>query len=180
MRVIILTIGKVEEGILGFIQNGLSKVFPRSLCNVSDVLPIPENAFNVSRRQYVSTMILSGLHRYAEKTQSQNGIFNRVLGVTNIDLYVLGLNFVFGEAECPGKAALISFFRLRPEFYRQPSDERLLHERALKEAMHELGHTLGLRHCENPTCVMHFSLHIGMTDQKKAEFCNPCDLKANY
>jgi archaemetzincin len=88
------------------------------------------------------------------------------------DLYVPGLNFVFGEAS--QKVAVISFTRLRQEFYHLPEDRGLFHRRALTEAVHELGHTYGLQHCKNPHCVMFFSNTLMDTDRKGPEFCTEC------
>ena len=166
-----------NEEILNNIKNGLSKVFPGSVCSVSaETLPIPSTAYNASRRQYLSAMFLRSIKDYAARNRNKIA-FNRILGVTDVDLYASGLNFIFGEAQLQGEAALISLYRLRPEFYGEPSNWNLFAERAVKEAVHEIGHTLGLRHCPNPTCVMHFSLHIGMTDRKRGEFCESCRLK---
>jgi len=50
----------------------------------------------------------------------------------------------------------------------------LLHERLLKEALHELGHTFGLRHCVDYTCVMSSSNGVERIDLKRAEFCPNC------
>jgi archaemetzincin len=97
----------------------------------------------------------------------------RLLGVTDVDLYVPSLNFVFGEAKCPGNVAVISIFRLDPRFYGE-ENESLLYRRAVKEAVHELGHTFGLTHCEDSSCVMFFSNSIYDTDRKHETFCGRC------
>ncbi|MFQ5892664.1 MAG: hypothetical protein ACE5HW_07710, partial [Candidatus Methanofastidiosia archaeon] len=47
-------------------------------------------------------------------------------------------------------------------------------ERVLKEAIHELGHTFGLRQCKNSRCVMFFSNSLWDTDYKSKEYCEIC------
>ena len=69
---------------------------------------------------------------------------------------------------------MVSLRRLRPEHYGAPPDEKRLEERALKEAIHELGHTYGLGHCQDERCVMYFSNSLGDTDRKQALFCPLC------
>ncbi|MFQ6038426.1 MAG: hypothetical protein ACE5LV_07400 [Candidatus Aminicenantales bacterium] len=89
-------------------------------------------------------------------------------------MYVPQLNFVFGEAELEGHFDVISLIRLRQSFYGLPENRGLFLERAVKEAVHELGHTFGLRHCPDPRCVMHFSNSLLDTDRKEASFCTRC------
>lgn len=170
MKAGILPVGKVDIETLESIRNGLREALPETeSIFLETAMPIPKEACDSSRRQYHSTKILSALDSYSSKVDADH-----VLGVTGVDLFVPAMNFVFGEARCPGRAALISLFRLRPEFYGKPADKKLFHERALKEAIHELGHTLGLEHCQNSTCVMFFSNSIADTDRKQAKFCEDC------
>jgi archaemetzincin len=174
LRILILPIGMKDRRILSSIREGLSEVFPQSTCMISaESLPIPAKAYNPLRRQYISSGFLRIVEDHAARVGDDAGT-KRTLGVTDVDLYAPGLNFIFGEAQFLGEIAIISLHRLKPEFYGDPPDWDLYVERAVKEAIHEIGHTLGLRHCPNPTCVMHFSLHIGMTDRKNREFCTAC------
>jgi len=174
MKIGILRVGQVDSHVINRIQENLNMIFPKTTCAlISETMPIPSEAFNNARKQYRSDIILSRVHSYADKDKA----LDRVLGTVNVDIFVPELNFVFGEAECPGKAALISLWRLRPEFYGEAPNMELFLERITKEAVHELGHSLGLRHCSNPFCVMYFSNSIFETDRKQSLFCNKCDLK---
>lgn len=125
--------------------------------------PIPQEAFNSRRQQYRADDFL-------EVARSEPG--DRVLVVTNYDLYADNLNFVFGLAASPGTCAVISLFRLRIG-----ADEETFRQRAVKEAVHELGHTFGLSHCADSRCVMYFSNSLEDTDRKGNEWCERCKSK---
>jgi len=98
----------------------------------------------------------------------------RLLGVTPLDLYIPILTFVFGGAPLPGTCAVVSSHRLSQEFYGLPADPKLQHERLLKEAVHELGHTLNLSHCEDYECAMAPSHGVEWIDLKTSRFCSSC------
>jgi len=137
-------------------------------------MSIPADAYNKARQQFYSTHILAKINKRVMQTQA-----DRILGVTEVDLYVPQLNFVFGEATCPGKTAIVSVFRLKPEFYGDPANPELFTNRYVKEAVHEIGHTLSLRHCQSPNCVMFFSNNIRMVDTKESNFCEECWKRLN-
>jgi len=142
----------------------------RTSCHV-DAAPLEaEFALDAGRLQFHSTAILA---RLIETAPLEPGA--RILGVTDRDLYVPVLTFVFGEAQLGGHAALISLHRLREEFYGLPPSGALLRERIVKEAVHELGHTLGLRHCPNWWCVMASAHAVEKLDLKSRDFCAACE-----
>jgi archaemetzincin len=172
MRIITLVpVGRVEQGHLESLAQGLAARL-RVACWVSPDGLEGEFAYNPVRGQYHSTEILRRLLQDPD-TESW-----RILGVTDVDLYIPILTFVFGEAQLGNTAALVSTHRLRPEFYGLPRDPGLLQERLLKEALHELGHTFGLQHCPDYLCVMSASHSVERIDLKQADFCQACTAAA--
>jgi len=167
-RIGLVALGKsIDKGLMGFLASRLAETFGLQV-EISARLPTPRYAWEERRGQYHSTAILARLRR------AQEGIYDKTLGVSAVDLFVPSLNFVFGEADMAHGVSVISLFRLRPENYGAPPDPRLLEERALKEAVHELGHTFGLMHCPQYRCVMHFSNSLSDTDRKSHWFCWRC------
>ena len=98
----------------------------------------------------------------------------KILAITDKDLFTEDLEYIFGQAETSGEICLISTYRLDPKFYNDKSNKDLFYNRILKEAAHELGHTFSLKHCQNKKCVMHFSDDIKDTDIKSSKFCEEC------
>jgi archaemetzincin len=172
-------VGEVEEDILFFLRSELEKVFfhesfGEKEVKIAESLEHPDYAYNPEREQYLSSEILEKI-----KKANLKGC-DRVLGIADVDLYVPSLNFVLGQADFYDKVAVISLTRLRQEYYDLPEDEKLFKDRALKESVHELGHTYGLTHCSDPKCVMYFSNSLKDTDIKSHNFCSECKYKLNY
>ena len=130
---------------------------------------LPLYALDPVRQQYNSNLILKRLLDEA----SPDAV--KVLGVTDVDLFNPIFSFVFGEAQFKGKCAVVSSYRLRgnPEHSLPPGCPPLLN-RLEKEAIHELGHTFGLRHCSDPDCVMKYSVGLACADRKFSFFCPAC------
>jgi archaemetzincin len=97
-----------------------------------------------------------------------------LLAITNMDLFVEGLNFVFGSADPQGGCAVISLARLGIGFPGPALTRELLLKRALIEAVHELGHLFGLGHCRKIRCVMNASDCLIHADRKQPDFCPRC------
>lgn len=128
----------------------------------------PEAAWDPRRLQDNSVYFMRAL---AE--QPREGAV-RMLGLTERDLFIPALTFVFGQAQLAGELALVSVARLRQQFYGLPGDEELFESRTRKEIAHELGHTLGLIHCADASCAMSLSTTIYQVDGKHDRFCASC------
>jgi archaemetzincin len=167
MNLHLLPIGKLDGGLLDRLAPALANTFGLP-CDVTRPALDPEFAFHGERQQYHSSEILASMQAVV-CPQSW-----RVLGVTAVDLYIPILTFVFGEAQMGGPCAVVSLHRLRQEFYGLPPDGNLLQHRLLKEAVHEIGHTVNLSHCDDYRCAMAPSHAVEWIDLKESSLCGAC------
>ena len=128
----------------------------------------PDDTLEPRRGQYSSTKILRWI-----LTRVPSGAA-KILGITDVDLFIPVLTFVFGEAQVDGLAAVVSTARLRLTYNKQPAPHALLEARLLKECLHELGHTFGLVHCPDAACLMSRSNSVLEVDKKQTIFCRDC------
>jgi archaemetzincin len=125
-------------------------------------------AYDPDRDQYLSSALLLRL------LELRPAGAERLVGVVDVDLFVPVLTYVFGEAQLGGRVAIVSTFRLREPWLRGGAPAALLRERVGKTLLHELGHTHGLRHCPDPTCVMASASSLEMLDEKGPDLCLEC------
>jgi archaemetzincin len=163
----LLPIDDADEGLLRDLQPVIEETFGVP-SRILQVRLDPEFALHDERRQYHSSQILQ---RMCGLLSSESW---RLLGVATVDLYIPILTFVFGEAQLGGQCAVVSTCRLRQEFYGIPRDREVLRRRLAKEAVHELGHTLSLTHCDDYRCAMAPSHAVEWIDLKERTLCSSC------
>ncbi len=166
----LLSIGSVDAALLEHLRAELPKSLPVE-CTVLPFRLDPACAYHPERQQFHSSELLKRLMGLVRQNDW------RYLAVTEVDLYIPILKYVFGEAQVGGPCAVVSTFRLSQEFYGLGRDDVLLRDRLLKESIHELGHTLGLRHCEDYQCAMASSHTVEWLDLRERSWCADCHAK---
>jgi archaemetzincin len=166
----LLPIGSVDNLLLEHLRTELA----RSMRVECETLPYrldPSAAYHAERQQFHSSELLQRMMQLVRPRDW------RFLAIAEVDLYIPILKYVFGEAQLGGPCAVVSTFRLRQEFYGLDRDNDLLRQRLLKESVHELGHTLGLRHCEDYQCAMASSHAVEWIDLREISWCAECHAK---
>lgn len=156
-------VGRVDAAVLRRIGFELA---PFGEVQIATEKPLPRRTFGVGPKRYRAATF----DRVCKFTEG-----DRVIAITNVELCdpELGLALVFGHADIQGRWAVVSL----SEFGGDGNDKLI--ERAVKTAVHELGHTLGLGHHDaNPRCVMFFSEKLADTDRKGRDFCPECSQSA--
>ena len=165
-----------DKGVLGdfsFLKSVLETEFRfdnQSTIINYPITQVPSNLFDSRRDQYLSDELLSWLQQTLKPSKD-----TKVLAVCEFDAYFGKYNFCFGEAIIGGNVPAIYLKRLLPTSSDINGDpQNLFQTRIVKEAIHEIGHTFGLRHCTRELCIMFKSKTISDTDKKCKEFCESC------
>jgi len=166
-RVLVAPFGPAPGTVLSAMEAALREAFRLPVQRL-DAIEEPALAFSPARGQWGSVAFLEALLSRVPPDVS------RFLGVTERDLFVPVLSFVYGQAQLGGKVAVVSLARLRPEFHGLPAAPAVLARRAATESVHEVGHTFGLVHCLDRRCPMSLSIDLPDLDGKTETPCAAC------
>ncbi|PSP87086.1 archemetzincin [Halobacteriales archaeon QS_4_69_34] len=168
MRVDIVPVGEVPAAVTRSASAALRAAYD---CDVSlhDTRPLPGDAFDESRGQYRAEAFI--------ELASRVGGTAKNIALTTEDLFYRRRNYVFGLAYLSGNGSVVSTYRLQIAEDGGQSEQSAgdaFDERVRKEVVHEVGHTLGLEHCDDDRCVMNFSPTVREVDVKRESLCGNC------
>lgn len=149
----------IQSESVEFVAKEIRKIYP----NVKTLDPIdfPENTYYKPRNRYRADALISFLSKNTKEGFVTIGLTSKDISATkgNVkDFGMMGLGFR------PGNACVASSFRL---------DKKNTLEQFFKIAVHELGHTQGLKHCPSKKCFMRSAEGKNPNDEETG-FCENC------
>jgi len=168
MHVDIVPVGDVDAAVKREASSSLRSVFDAEV-TVHETESVPAGSYVAGREQYRAEEFIDLATRIGAGAKN--------IAITPKDLFYHQRNYVFGLAYLDGNGSVISTYRLRTSsdggFSNQSASE-IFGDRVRKEVVHEIGHTLGLEHCDNERCVMNFSPTVRQVDRKEETLCGSC------
>ena len=141
------------------ISENIRKIYPK--IKILKPIKFPQNTYYEPRNRYRADSIIKYLRTKTPNNSVTLALTNKDISVTKgkvADFGVMGLGYR------PGNACVASSFRLNP---------KNKNEQFYKIAIHELGHTQGLKHCPDKTCFMRDAEGKNPTNEEK-DFCQNC------
>ena len=140
VTILVQALGDVPESDVDFVTDKIKNYCPN--VKVLNRIELPKEAYYKERNRYRADSLIKFLNERTNDNFVTLGLTNKDISATKGKSKDFG---IFGLAYRPGKSAIASSFRTQKE-NRQVE--------FFKVAIHELGHTQGLPHCSDKTCLM--------------------------
>ncbi len=168
-RISIQPLGDFDSTLYPQMITAIENAFPDCQVDILTEQPIPSSAFYQPRNRYRAEKILNSLDTIILSE------YDKIIGVLEKDISTTKGEYqdwgIFGFGNISDKSCVVSVFRLRAEGVTQT----LYRERIMKLAIHELGHTFGLYHCSNTSCIMTDACgKISTIDSANQSLCDNC------
>lgn len=174
----IIALGDVNTVYIDSIKEALERTYNKEVI-VLNKQKIPKQFFvTVKSPRYRADSII----RYLKKIKPDS--ISHVLGFTAFDISttkkdsegnILKPEYkykdwgIFGLGYMPGESCVVSSFRLKHK------NKAVFISRLQKVSIHEVGHNMGLHHCDNKDCVMTDAVErISTIDNESFELCGEC------
>ncbi len=166
-KILIAPIGDIPHWVSEKIAKEIKSFFGFQT-QISQLIDNIDFALDSERNQYSSSKILDLL----DKNAPPDCI--KIVAITEKDLFIPILTYVYGEARLNGRPCIVSIQRLVTGLELEAVSKG--YKRIVKEAIHELGHTFNLRHCKDPACLMHYCRNLEDVDRKTNQYCRYCNI----
>jgi archaemetzincin len=149
----------LDKELSTYVLKELNKVYPR--VNMLPVIPLPKRAYYKPRNRYRADSLILIQKKVAKTNHVILGLTHKDISTDKNEIKDWG---VMGLGYMPGNSCIVSTYRLK---------KSNLKEQFYKVVIHELGHTQGLNHCPDKTCLMTDAEGKNNTDNEK-DFCKKC------
>ncbi len=141
-----------------YVASYLKKMYTNVVINAP--IQFPKNSLNQAKTRHRADSLIRFLSAQTKPGYLTIGLTKGDISTTKNtpDWGIMGLGY------CPGNSCIASSFRLHGK-------NKM--EKLFKVAIHELGHTQGLKHCSVNDCLMHDAEGKDRLDEEK-EFCKKC------
>ena len=166
LKIAVLYFSAIDENLKAVLVQQIIATYPCTVIEIKGIAALPSSAYYNPRNRYWAPVVLNYLSSYSG--------YDKIIGITTKDISATKNNVydwgVMGLGSCPGKACVISYFRLKTPY------KPLFKERFIKVALHEIGHTMGLPHCTfSNTCFMESAEgSIKTVDRETKSLCTNC------
>lgn len=182
-KVILVPLREFPDDLMLAVEQGLRDELDVEVVRHEPVT-LPEDAYYAPRKRYRAEKLLVFLDGFVDEARAAGESGNiKILGLTEVDISTSADPYpdwgIFGLGRTPGEVAVISSKRLK----RRAKNREHVRFRVSTTAIHEIGHTFGLPHCDEQAleCVMiDAEGGIENTDASSGKLGPGCRMKLDY